>query len=609
MPTYKVTDPSTGRTLRLTGDSPPTEEELNSIFSNIPDVKRVDEGFTSLMSSSKPTPETGDFIIDSLVKTQKEVVGPVVQGLNTALLGIPKAAAKKVFGEDFAKETFPEQSTLRGKALRIGFETAGLIGGGVGKATTAVGRRLIPQGAKIGRRILGSAAQGATAGALTSPEDFMDIGQRSIQALGGSIVGGTLPVLSAGGRLIQRGAKQVGEKIANIKESVARRGVSIQQPDFVRSTLAPEAQKLFQKSFNQFDENFQKFAKNKLRIDDEAVQYISNRTPQVVSESANSLKNTTDSVYQNITSLIKEKVDQAIKLYDNVIANAPETKSINIHNTYKELGNVLRKYGFINSSGKRTPLANEASMQNSIYRKLLDVYESRNNLVGIKALEGKDLTSSQMVKMMRADRETLINKNQFQLIRDNLNQLYREAPSDINLSKVISQLHIDADASGIQGLQIARKAFREARQLEDRFLNSPIIKERKLDKIFKLSGEEMRSLRDLENMLNIKIEVPVKDIVAKQMLEKGLRSQKIEDVVLGENEFFARQLDTAMNSAKYNTVKELMREALGDDKAVDKIFNDLTSFNSILKMKDAIGKTIGVGVAGAAGGGAYSILK
>jgi len=33
MPTYRVTDPTSGRRLRLTGDSPPTEEELNQIFS------------------------------------------------------------------------------------------------------------------------------------------------------------------------------------------------------------------------------------------------------------------------------------------------------------------------------------------------------------------------------------------------------------------------------------------------------------------------------------------------------------------------------------------------------------------------------------------------
>ena len=36
MPTYRVTDPATGKTLKLTGDSPPTEAELEQIFSSQP---------------------------------------------------------------------------------------------------------------------------------------------------------------------------------------------------------------------------------------------------------------------------------------------------------------------------------------------------------------------------------------------------------------------------------------------------------------------------------------------------------------------------------------------------------------------------------------------
>jgi len=35
MATYKVTDPKTGRALKLTGDRPPTEQELNNIFSSV----------------------------------------------------------------------------------------------------------------------------------------------------------------------------------------------------------------------------------------------------------------------------------------------------------------------------------------------------------------------------------------------------------------------------------------------------------------------------------------------------------------------------------------------------------------------------------------------
>ena len=35
MPTYNVADPQSGRQVKLTGDSPPTEQELEQIFSNI----------------------------------------------------------------------------------------------------------------------------------------------------------------------------------------------------------------------------------------------------------------------------------------------------------------------------------------------------------------------------------------------------------------------------------------------------------------------------------------------------------------------------------------------------------------------------------------------
>ena len=35
MPTYRIKDPSTGRTIRLTGDSPPTEQEIEEVFRSV----------------------------------------------------------------------------------------------------------------------------------------------------------------------------------------------------------------------------------------------------------------------------------------------------------------------------------------------------------------------------------------------------------------------------------------------------------------------------------------------------------------------------------------------------------------------------------------------
>jgi len=39
MATFQITDPNTGRSIRLTGDSPPTEQELEQIFSTLPSLQ------------------------------------------------------------------------------------------------------------------------------------------------------------------------------------------------------------------------------------------------------------------------------------------------------------------------------------------------------------------------------------------------------------------------------------------------------------------------------------------------------------------------------------------------------------------------------------------
>lgn len=42
MPTYEITDPDTGKKLRLTGDAPPSEQEIQQVFSEYYGVKEVE---------------------------------------------------------------------------------------------------------------------------------------------------------------------------------------------------------------------------------------------------------------------------------------------------------------------------------------------------------------------------------------------------------------------------------------------------------------------------------------------------------------------------------------------------------------------------------------
>ena len=73
MPTYKVTDPTSGRTLKLTGDSPPTEEELNEIFSSVGGSDEKDFSTGEMLSN----------IPESAIEYGKAVTAPIHSPVST----------------------------------------------------------------------------------------------------------------------------------------------------------------------------------------------------------------------------------------------------------------------------------------------------------------------------------------------------------------------------------------------------------------------------------------------------------------------------------------------------------------------------------------------
>lgn len=78
MPTYRITDPATGRTLKLTGESPPSEDELNQIFSS------TGEGTAKKMSWGDVATQGVKNIPSSTVEAAKSLVTPIIHPVETA---------------------------------------------------------------------------------------------------------------------------------------------------------------------------------------------------------------------------------------------------------------------------------------------------------------------------------------------------------------------------------------------------------------------------------------------------------------------------------------------------------------------------------------------
>lgn len=87
MPTYEVTDPTTGRTLSLTGDKPPTEEDLKNIFrvyETAPERERLEEEF----AQAEQERAEAAYRLEAAEDTVLENLAEGIQEASSAVVGL-----------------------------------------------------------------------------------------------------------------------------------------------------------------------------------------------------------------------------------------------------------------------------------------------------------------------------------------------------------------------------------------------------------------------------------------------------------------------------------------------------------------------------------------
>lgn len=216
MAEYIVTDPQTGRKVRLTGDSPPTEQELNEIFASIPDAQPTSyAGPETLLSNSLQDPEIARMSIPE--RMQRGLYGGDVAGalygaakpfIGVAQLGM--AAGERLFGVPEGRVPLSQRVSSALQSFEQKREEAG------GSVVPEMAGQMIPFSRAISsippaRGFIGRTGQAIAGGALsgvvepvTSPE--ADFGAAKTSQIGtGAIVA---PVTS----LLGTGVTQLGRR-------------------------------------------------------------------------------------------------------------------------------------------------------------------------------------------------------------------------------------------------------------------------------------------------------------------------------------------------------------------------------------------------------------
>jgi hypothetical protein len=140
MPTFKVTDPSTGQVLRLTGDSPPTEQELEQIFAS----QQQAEPAASTDFAGASVIEPVRAIASSVGRTIAGGVAGTVQALNPfADEGAGAQTVRDVQAGAFQPETQAGQQGLEtlGELIQKGVDIANIpLSGLAGLAELVAGQ-------------------------------------------------------------------------------------------------------------------------------------------------------------------------------------------------------------------------------------------------------------------------------------------------------------------------------------------------------------------------------------------------------------------------------------------------------------------------------------
>ena len=549
-----------------------TQEESPGIISTILDT------------SPKQLAEKGNWVQSGLLKTgediYKEGIAPIVHGASTLAFGAPKAIAESTGTKDLI---YPEQKTFTGKALRFGSEAGGLLGGGAIKLATKLGTRVLPKLATEGilRKAGRMALEGGTAGLLQAPEGSLGKGmaKRPEQAATWAALSGAMPfagkALGKSGEILAKSGRWLAKEVGGITDStvatIKRLGADrVFDPlkakaDYIVQDLTPRLYQSFQDSVKNFTPEIQNFAEKKLNIPKQTIDSVKNKGIYAVNKVRQLYNDSTDAIYQKIEKGFTDKRLWADKAYQTAFDLAPQGKQINIRPAIEQAGSRLKRLGLISEGGSLTELGNNEISKDSVYGKLLDFYKSADAISGVEGLQGKTLTQGQILKASKAAKETLVNKDQYTFLRDKLNALYKNKPSDVDVSKVVNQFYADGETSGIKGLQQARDLQRKAFQAEDSLYNKGLIKEGKLDNFQKLSEAEKRQLKQIEEYTGQSFVDDLDSITASRSLDKLSEF---------EPKKMAQDMINAKNPKWTKSIKAEYEDILGKEK-FKTIYDDL----------------------------------
>jgi len=515
-----------------------------------------------------------------------EVVGPVLKGASALAFDIPRTTleieiARGTPGAQQAYDfLYPEQVTGLGKALNIAGQVGGTLAGGAGKVAGAVfkgaGKKLgieaLKKGTKLGfkrgtKRLAKKALQGAATGAAFEAATAKPTQEEYLKGVEtGAKFGGIFPVglaalgkagKTVGGAVSKTGqylSEQVGGITKATKKTIERLGPARvfdsvkSQANYIGQVLVPKAQQKISSSINKFTKGVEEVATKQLRVPQSVVNDIKKWGSNAIYKTADTYGKTTQGVIDNIEVAMQTKEEAAHKAYRAAV-NAFKGPAMKADTFFRTMKSGLVKKGWITLRGQ--PTTRYKNGLNSTYDKMTDLFLEMNRQGTAK--KGKILGK-------------VLSKEDFSTYRDLLWDMLKERPSDILVNKIRNALYKSAQASGMKGLQAARKAEKKVFEITKDFYNTrgelkSLLSERTLKKFYQMPKPKVEKIKQLEKYTGIKIIEDIKKINAAQFLD-DMQTQLTDPRKL---ESHLHATGSPKNSVLRGQFKRLLGQDLMDD--------------------------------------------
>lgn len=430
MATYVVTDPNTGRKVRLTGDSPPTDEDLDEIFSSLPAVGKT-------RSEIKVNPYAGTGGMSSQYGFDEKKYEQDKAAFDERLAALPPEQADVIRGMTPSERTLANIGAgmtdvyygLPGTGENPNLESANMLttvtdGGlsrSVGQAAPFAPLGLAAAGLKTtAGRILGGAAVGGAEGAAIASGTGGDALQGGLVGAG---IGATAEVLAPvvnrlAGSLIRRikgsepSQQPIGPDLTpspELQEVMQEAGVTID--DLVKQASSPElAQEVAGAATSGVDSRVAGLADqieaNPARVAaaerlgvDAPIATLTDQTPiqEIVGAAAAMPASKTNESLVKYSQELTKKAEETVEQYSGFLDK--EVVSENLKNTMqsqiKDLNDASREiYRLIDESVPASTIVNTSSLRKELARRGSSSQKGVDGLSKVeqdvyKAIQGK----------------------------------------------------------------------------------------------------------------------------------------------------------------------------------------------------------------------------